>query len=132
LFKLRSTECGFSLLELLIVLAIVGILSAIIYPNYQQAIIKTRHTEAKLALMDLANRMESYYLGNNHSYANASLAKLGVQEKTDKSFYKLSVKSTVNTYELLATATFSDAECYRFALNELGKKTSTNNMNICW
>jgi type IV pilus assembly protein PilE len=123
---------GYSLFELLIVLAIMGILAGIAYPIYTHAIIKTRRAEAKIALINLANHMEIYYLGNNHSYANASLAKLGINEKTDKNFYHLSVHSNNNTYKLAATATFTDTECRRFLLNELGEKTSLGNSSSCW
>lgn len=127
-----SIEHGFSLFELLIVLTIIGILAAIAYPIYTHALIKTYRTEAKIALINLANRMEIYYLENNHSYANAKLENLGVSKKTDKNLYQLALDSTANTYELSATATFSDPECYRFILNELGEKTSTGSIRQCW
>lgn len=125
-------ERGFSLFELLIVLTIIAILSAVIYPNYTRTLIKTRRTEAKIALLQIADRMEHYYFNNHYSYANVSFAKLGVKEKTDNNFYTLSLKSTNHTYELTATATFSDPECYRLILNERGKKTSANHMRGCW
>lgn len=128
---LTSNEVGFSLIELLIVLIIMGILAAVAYPIYTHALIKTRRTEAKIALINLANRMEAYSLENNNSYANASLAELNVNEKTDKKFYRLTVNSTARTYELTATATFSDPECPIFKLNELGEKINFGNKN-CW
>lgn len=129
---LRRTACGFSLFELLVVISIIGILVSIAYPIYTHAIIKTRRAEAKIALINLANRMEIYYLKNNNSYAGASLSKVGVNEKTDKKFYHLSLKSVHNTYELAATATFTDLECRRFLLNELGEKTSIGTSQLCW
>jgi type IV pilus assembly protein PilE len=127
----RTKEHGFSLLELLLVLTIISLLSAIAYPIYTHAIIKTRRIEAKLALIKLANCMEIYYLENKHSYANATLNKLNINEKTEKKFYKLALNSTNYTYTLTATATFPDPECQRFMLNELGEKTNTGNSQ-CW
>lgn len=127
----RSNEHGFSLFELLLVLTIISLLSAIAYPIYTHAIIKTRRTEAKLALINLANRMEIYYLENKHSYANATLNKLHFNEKTEKNFYKLSLNSTNYTYTLIATATFPDPECQSFMINELGEKTNTGKSQ-CW
>jgi type IV pilus assembly protein PilE len=123
---------GFSLLELLIVLTIIGILSAVSYPIYTHALIKTHRSEAKIALINLANRMEGYYLENNHSYANAKLEDLGVAKKTATNLYQLALNSTANTYELSATATFADSECHRFLLNELGEKTNTGSSKQCW
>ncbi|MES2141834.1 MAG: type IV pilin protein [Pseudomonadota bacterium] len=120
----KKNEYGFSLFELLIVLTIMGILATIAYPIYTQALIKTRRTEAKVALINLANRMEIYYLENNNSYANANLASLGINPKTAKGFYKLSITSTNNSYQLSATATFKDPNCYRLRLNELGERSS--------
>jgi type IV pilus assembly protein PilE len=127
-----NTEHGFSLFELLIVLVIISILANIAYPIYTHALIKTRRTEAKIALMDLANRIESYYLENNNSYLGASLNKLHIKAITDKKFYQLSLNSTNNTYLLSATATFSDPACYCFRLNQLGEKTNAGPSKQCW
>lgn len=127
----RMTD-GFSLFELLITLSIIGILASVAYPIYTHAIIKTRRAEAKIALINLANHMEIYYLENNNSYADASLSKLGVNEKTDKNLYRLSLSSTNNTYKLAATALFTDPECRRLLLNELGEKTSLGKSSSCW
>jgi type IV pilus assembly protein PilE len=128
----KSTEFGFSLFELLIVLTIIGILTVIAYPIYTHALIKTRRSEAKVALINLANRMEGYYLENNNSYSGATLAKLSSNEKTDHNFYKLSLYSTNNTYKITAAATFHDPECQCFILNELGEKTNSGSLDQCW
>lgn len=125
-------EHGFSLLELLIALSIISILAAIAYPIYTHVLIKTRRTEAKVALMNLANCMEIYFLENNNSYANANLSKLNLNQKTDKKYYRLSLHSTAHRYELTATATFSDPECPVFRLNELGEKTNAGALQQCW
>lgn len=126
-----NAEHGFSLFELLIVLVIIGILANIAYPIYTHALLKTHRTEAKIALMDLANRMERYYLENN-SYLGASLSKLHINVITDRKLYLLSLNSTNNTYLLFATATFSDPECYCFMLNQLGEKTNAGPAKQCW
>ena len=123
----KKNEYGFSLFELLIVLTIIGILATIAYPMYIQALVKTRRTEAKVALINLANRMEIYYLENNNSYANANLTRLDINSKTAKGFYQLSITSTNDSYQLSATATFKDPNCYLLRLNELGERTSNPN-----
>jgi type IV pilus assembly protein PilE len=72
----RATECsahvdgsrwrqtGFTLIELMIVVAIIAILAAIAYPSYTHYIIKTRRTAAKACLSEYANYMERYYTTN--------------------------------------------------------------------
>lgn len=128
-----NSEHGFSLFELLIVLVIVGILAKIAYPIYTHILIKTRRTEAKIALINLAQHIEIYYLTNNNSYENASFNKLHLKDVTEKNFYQLALKSTTSTYLLTAKAKFSDSECYLFVLNQLGKKTNAGTgSNLCW
>jgi type IV pilus assembly protein PilE len=128
-----NTEYGFSLLELLIVLVIIGILAKISYPIYTHALIKTHRTEAKIALINLAQHMEIYYLANNNSYEGANFNKLHLKNMTERNFYQLALKSTFSTYQLSAKAKFSDSECYLFMLNQLGEKTNAGNSSKqCW
>lgn len=128
-----NTEYGFSLFELLIVLIIIGILAKISYPIYTYALIKTHRTEAKIALINLAQHMEIYYLANNNSYEDANFNKLHLKDITERDFYQLALKSTVSTYQLSAKAKFSDAECHLFMLNQLGEKTNAGHCSKqCW
>ncbi len=124
---------GFSLFELLIVLAIIGILTTFSYPIYRHALKKTRRSEAKIALITLAQHMEIYYLANNNSYEQANFSKLHLENITEKKFYQLALKSTAETYQLSAKARFSDPECYLFRLNQLGEKTNAGSgSSRCW
>lgn len=61
---------GFTLIELMIVVAITGILAAIAYPSYQEHIRKTRRADAQTALMELSQFMERHYTANGR-YLNA-------------------------------------------------------------
>lgn len=61
---------GFTLIELMIVVAIIGILASIAYPSYQDSVISSRRADAKGALLSFANAMERHYTETN-SYCNA-------------------------------------------------------------
>ncbi|MEN9916481.1 MAG: TppA [Pseudomonadota bacterium] len=130
---MKIIEQGFSLLELLFVLAIIGVLATISYPIYTHTLLKTHRIEAKIALMNLAQQMEIYYLTNNNSYADANFNKLHLKDVTEKNFYHLTIKSTTSSYQLSAMANFSDSECYLFILNHLGEKTNAGSSSKqCW
>ena len=76
---MRSTprqSTGFTLIELMIVIAIVGILAALAYPAYQDHIRKSNRAAEQAFMMDVAQRQQNYMM-NNRSYAT-SLATLGI------------------------------------------------------
>lgn len=74
---------GFSLIELMIVVAIIGILASIAWPNYQEYIRKTNRTAAKSFLMEVMQRQQQYLL-DARSYA-ATLTDLGMTVPPDVS-----------------------------------------------
>ena len=62
---------GFTLIELIIAIAIVGILAGIAFPFYQEYVLKARRSEAMVALTAASNAFERYRAGNNFTYAGA-------------------------------------------------------------
>lgn len=66
----RKQAKGFTLIELMIVVAIIGIIAAIAYPSYQEQVKSTRRGDAQGALMSFASAMERYYTQNG-SYIGA-------------------------------------------------------------
>ncbi|MGC8121932.1 type IV pilin protein [Marinobacter sp. VGCF2001] len=67
-----AEQRGFTLIELMIVVAIVGILAAIAYPSYQSSVEKSRRSDAQAALTGFAMAMERYYTDNGNTYQEAA------------------------------------------------------------
>lgn len=62
---MKSRNGGFTLIEMMIVVAIVGILAAIAYPSYQEYVRRGNRAEARATMMDIAQMQERYFSSNN-------------------------------------------------------------------
>ena len=122
---------GFTLVELMIVVAILGLLAAVGYPAYTSSVNKAKRADAMDALLQQAGRMEEFYM-NNDTYANATL----ISSTSSEGFYTISISGdTAFAYTLTATRTPStaDPECLTLTLNNLGVKGATgSNPANCW
>lgn len=116
---------GFTLIELMIAVAILGILAGIAYPSYQDSVRESRRADAKGALLGFANSMERYYTENN-TYVGAPV-------NASTAYYTLTInKADVRSYELHATPQGSqvDDKCGTLSLTQTGVRgPSTSN---CW
>ncbi|WP_268828263.1 MULTISPECIES: type IV pilin protein [Lysobacter] len=133
---------GFTLIELMMAVAVVAILAAIAYPSYQDSVRKARRSQAKADLVELAQRAERYYTLNN-SYAGfwASVPVGQKRSPRDGAVYYLFARtpndSDVNAFILSATPTgtqTADTGCGTLTLNQAGAKTITGTMELsrCW
>ena len=128
---MQNNFSGFTLIELIIVLAIIAILSAIAYPLYNQHIVKTRRSHALVMLNNIAADMEQYY-NSHHSYIGADIS-------NDDKFYQFTLEAaTDSSYQIAAvpqgTQARQDSKCATLKLNNLGEQTITGGGTIaeCW
>ena len=135
---MRKCQRGFTMMELMVVLVIIGILAALVYPSYTGHVVKTRRAAAEAALLTLAANMETYYNQNN-SYAGATLANVNSPTTTQDSFYTLSINTaTASTFTIRAvpvgTQATNDAACGTLTYDQLGTKgiTGSGNALTCW
>ncbi|MCQ4250947.1 type IV pilin protein [Pseudomonas stutzeri] len=134
---------GFTLIELMIVVGIVGILAAIAYPNYREYIDRSNRTEGQALLNDAAASQERFFAQNNrYVTVAADIAKLGLRGttgttvKSDNGKYTLTIGTNANDggYTLTATQNFADAACGNLSLNARGIKgnSGTRSVEECW
>lgn len=132
---------GFTLIELMIVVAVIGILSAIAYPSYQEHVRKTNRADAQATLMELSHFMERFYSANGKYLTSANAGPTLPFTTTPKggaaTNYNLSLSTvTAFAYTLTATATGSMAndKCGNLTLTNTGVRgSSINGMAAeCW
>lgn len=129
---------GITLIELLITVAIMGVLGAIAYPSYTSFVQKSNRAEAQKELLQLANVMEQYF--SDHRVYTDKLTKLGKSADTyvtESGNYTMSadLNGTTTTYTLKAAikagaSQANDSECAEFTLNHTGSKAATS--TTCW
>lgn len=126
---MKYSSKGFTLIEVMIVVAIIGILAAIAYPSYDEYVKRGNRTEGQAFLHDVAARQERYFSQNNE-YADTA-AKLNVSTSSETGKYTLTI-ATTDSYTLTATPTFTDTKCGNLTLNALGVKGAGGSVDECW
>lgn len=143
---MKTTTRGFTLIELVITVAILALIAAIAIPSYRQYVLRSHRVEATTALMAIAAAQEKFYLQNDTYTTNltdAPPAGLGIADydagtagvQTENGWYTISIDNGANdeTYTARAAARGDqavDTTCAAFSLNATGARTSTNTK--CW
>jgi type IV pilus assembly protein PilE len=147
---MKRRTSGFSLIELMIVVTIATILAVIAIPSYNNQVRKSRRTEAKTAIMDLAAREERYYATQNvYSNDGVALQYGAAFPVSTGTYYTITVNQLTQptptlpgTYTLwvvpaAGSPQLNDTSCQKFIVDQTGKQTSldntgTDSTTTCW
>ena len=153
---MKKRSSGFTLIELMIGVVVVGILVAVALPSYLEHVNKGRRAEGKSALMRAIQLQERFYTTNG-TYASTAAqlqALFGAtgtvystpdDPNSDRGRYTLTVEACgaepatacINVLATVNTANWSDAKCGNFGLNTRGVRTASNaadadTLAYCW
>jgi len=134
----RSKAGGFTLIELMIAVAIIAVLAAIAFPAYTDYTTKTRRAAATACLTELAQFMERYYT-TNMSYDDAVLPDTTcVQDLSQFYTFAFAADPTASAYtieaEPLGVQASNDDKCGTLSLNQTGGQSvsGTGTVAECW
>lgn len=156
--KIISNEKGFTLIELMIVVAIIAILAAVAYPSYKEYVAKSRRAEAKTILLSAQQWMERFYSENFRYDKNSANVSVTDASQFPSKFtvspvpgqgspvYDLAVAEVArDTYKITATPRSSGVmkndRCGTFKIDHLGRKSldgatgfsdAAAAMDYCW
>ncbi|MGT2494064.1 type IV pilin protein [Cupriavidus basilensis] len=125
----RHAVRGFTLMELLIIVTIIGILAAIAYPNYTEYVARGRRAEAKAAMLNAMQALERHY-GQFNTYADSADPTKGWQGfplQSDSNLYTLSALacgalSFNECVQVNAVPRLTDATCGTLLLRSTGEQ----------
>lgn len=129
-------QSGFSLIELMIVITIVGILASVALPKYREHVIQSRRSEARSAIEEIRN-LQYEFFQNYKRYG--TLSEINHATTTPGGYYQLGVTANVLRFSATATAIgnqASDNECAVFSLTSVDTFVSYNTNSSqtfdCW
>jgi type IV pilus assembly protein PilE len=137
---MKRIQQGFTLIELMIVVAIIGILAAIALPTYRQHVLDSNRSTCVAKLTELSNQMERYFT-ENHSYNGASASSLmgstDCPTSASTPAYQIEIEDQSDTEYTLAAIPKNrqtDDNCGTLEVDETGERYAKgdNSVEACW
>lgn len=139
---MKKRGSGFTLIELMIVVAIIGILAAIAYPSYINYSTRANRSAAKMYMLAISNMEEHYLLANRTFTDTIGTGGLGLTQSTETvgkyTFAISNLSSSPPSYTITATPIGSqaarDTQCLDLTLDQAGSKgiSGTGTVSDCW
>lgn len=134
--SILSKSRGFTLIELMIVVAVVAILATIALPSYNEHVRKTRRAQAKADMLEIAQMLERRFT-TNRSYAGFDGSAFNQSPRTGDARYSIAIDPlTATTYTITSTALGGQAadKCGNLGLTHQGGKTASGSLGAtgCW
>ncbi|WP_298393690.1 type IV pilin protein [uncultured Azonexus sp.] len=117
---------GFSLVELMVVVAIIGILMSVALPAYNSYITKARRTDAQRAMVEYSHVLERFYTASGRYATTAGGGTCGGTAPANPQLYALSCAVVGNVYTITATPSGAQAADGNMTLNSTGARTPTS------
>lgn len=128
-----NKKTGFTLVELMIVIAILGIIAVYAFVNTSDHAIKSYRTEAKSMMMKIAHQEERYFTENNAYGTLTAIGNPSASIKTDSGNHTISLTLTDNNmaFTITATPARTDSECGDLTLTNTDVRSSSTGGD-CW